>query len=117
MVSSHQCQTAENSKKSVAAGAAKVEAISFDPHRRVHVVESKLEHTGLDSHACSLKAITRGLQKFSRGEGRAIFAPDAFFIYASLSLQHLSLASLKYNYKPKEMRTLKLQLDRLLVSV
>ena len=52
-------------KKSVAAGAAKVEAVSFDPHRRVHVVESKLEHMGLDTHACSLKAIARDLQKFA----------------------------------------------------
>jgi hypothetical protein len=76
----------------VAAGAAKVEAVSFDPHRRVHVVDSKLEHTRLDTHACNLKAIARGLQKFARGEGRAISAPDAFFINASLSLQCLSLA-------------------------
>jgi hypothetical protein len=79
----------------VAAGAAKVEAISFDPHRRVHVVESKLEPTGLDTHACNLKAIARGLQKFARVEGRAIFASDAFFIHASFVLETFNIGAIK----------------------
>jgi hypothetical protein len=80
----------------VAAGAAKVEAVSFDPHRRVHVLESKLEHTGLDTHACNLKAIARGLQKFARVEGqRAIFAPDAFIIHASFVLETFNIGAIK----------------------